>query len=215
LTRRFYLIIEITSGDNMTAMKNITFKGLLATAMLAFAFNVPASAAEVSGVKFDETTKVAGKELKLNGAGLRTKFIVKVYAAALYLPEKSKSVEDILKMEGPRRVTLVMMRDISSDDFGSAFMNGLNANTDKTEKSKIVTQISKFGEMFAAFDGLKKGDVLHLDWVPGTGTVCELNGKRVGETVPDQIFYNSIIRIWLGDKPVDSSLKPHLLGTKS
>jgi hypothetical protein len=56
--------------------------------------------------------------------------------------------------------------------------------------------------------------VLHIDWIPGTGTVCELNGKKLGETVPDVAFYNAILRIWLGDKPVDRSLKTALLGEK-
>jgi hypothetical protein len=199
----------------MIAMNNISFKGLLAGAFLACAFSAPAMAAEISGVKFDETTKVAGKELKLNGYGMRTKFVVKVYAAGLYLAEKAKTVPEVLAADGPRRVTLVMMRDITSDDFGSAFMSGLNNNVDKADKTKIVGQISKFGEMFAMLDGLKKGDVLHLDWHPGVGTQCELNGKKIGEVVPDIAFYNAVLRIWLGDKPVDSSLKPALLGAKS
>jgi hypothetical protein len=199
----------------MIAMNNISFKGLLAGAFLACAFSAPAMAAEISGVKFDETTKVAGKELKLNGYGMRTKFVVKVYAAGLYLAEKAKTVPEVLAAEGPRRVTLVMMRDITSEDFGSAFMSGLNNNVDKADKTKIVGQISKFGEMFAMLEGLKKGDVLHLDWHPGAGTQCELNGKKIGEVLPDIAFYNSVLRIWLGDKPVDSSLKPALLGAKS
>lgn len=196
----------------MTALKKLSFKCLLAGAFLAGAVGQTAFAAEVAGVKFDETTKVAGKELKLNGLGMRTKFIVKVYAAGLYLSEKKSSVPEIMKMEGPRRMTLVMSRDISSDDFGKAFMDGLNANLDKAEKSKIVGQISKFGEMFALLDSIKKGDVLHLDWVPGSGTQTELNGKRVGDVLPDIAFYNAVLRIWLGEKPVDSALKPLLLG---
>jgi hypothetical protein len=93
-------------------------------------------------------------------------------------------------------------------------MSGLNNNVDKADKTKIVSQISKFGEMFAMLEGLKKGDVLHLDWVPGVGTQCELNGKKIGEVMPDIAFYNAVLRIWLGDKPVDSSLKPALLGAK-
>jgi hypothetical protein len=186
---------------------------LAAGAALACACVLPASAAvDVSGYKFEDTNKVAGKDLKLNGAGMRTKFVIKVYAAGLYLPEKSKAVAEILKQEGPRRVTLQMARDVSSEDFGKAFMEGLNDNVDKAEKQKIVAQIGKFGEMFAGVDGLKKGDVLHIDWIPGSGTVCELNGKKLIENVPDIAFYNALLRIWLGDKPVDRSLKPALLG---
>jgi hypothetical protein len=194
------------------AMTRRSIKGLLAGALLACAFIQGAAAAEVSGVKFEDTAKVAGKDLKLNGAGVRTKFVIKVYAAGLYLPEKKNSVPDVLKVEGPRRMTLVMMRDISSDDFGQAFMSGLNNNIDKSEKSKFVTQISKFGEMFGTIESLKKGDVLHIDWIPGSGTQCELNGKKIGEMVPDLNYYNAVLRIWLGEKPVDSALKPMLLG---
>jgi hypothetical protein len=191
-----------------------SFKALLAGAFLACAFGQGASAAEVAGIKFPDTVKIAGKDLQLNGLGVRTKFVFKVYAAGLYLQEKAPTVDDVIKAEGPRRVQLVMMRDTSSDEFGNAFMTGLNSNVDAKDKSKIVTQISKFGEMFALLEGLKKGDVLDLDWIPGTGTQCYLNGKKIGEITPDITFYNSILRIWLGEKPVDSALKPKLLGKK-
>lgn len=193
--------------------KQSGIKSLLAGAALACAFNLPAAASvDVNGFKFDDTAQVAGKDLKLNGAGIRTWIIVKVYAAGLYLPEKSHDVADILKEEGPRRMTLQMARDVSSEDFGKAFMEGLNDNLDKAQKQRIVAQIGKMGELFASIDGLKKGDVLHLDWIPGTGTQCELNGKKLGGPIPDIHFYNALLRIWLGDKPVDKSLKPELLG---
>jgi hypothetical protein len=195
----------------MTFMKHSTT--LLGGVALTLAFACQAQAAvDVNGIKFEDTNKVGGKDLKLNGAGMRTKLIIKVYAAGLYLPEKKTNVAEILKLEGPRRVTLVMARDIASEDLGKAFMDGINENLDKTEKAKIAGQIAKFGEMFAAVDDIKKGDVMHMDWIPGTGTVCELNGKRIGEPVSDVNFYNAVLRIWLGDKPVDRSLKPALLG---
>lgn len=196
----------------MIAMSKFSFKALLAGAFLACTFGQGAVAADVAGVKFADTVKVAGKELRLNGApGVRYKFIVKVYAAGLYLQEPKTTVEDVMKADGPRRMQLVMMRDVSSDDFGNAFMAGLNNNVDAKDKSKIVTQISKFGEMFALLDALKKGDVLDLDWIPGTGTQCYLNGKKIGEVTPDIVFYNSVLKIWLGDKPADNKLKANLL----
>jgi hypothetical protein len=189
-------------------------KAAFAGTLLALAASLPAAAAvDINGYKFEDTAKVAGKDLKLNGAGMRTRFIVKVYAAGLYVPEKKSTTADILKQDGPRRVTLQMARDVSSEDFGKAFMEGLNDNVDKAEKQKFASQIGKMGELFAAVDGLKKGDVLYMDWIPGTGTQFELNGKKLGESVPDIAFYNALLRIWLGDKPVDSSLKPALLGS--
>ncbi|MBZ2206238.1 chalcone isomerase family protein [Massilia soli] len=199
----------------MIASKNIGFKSVLTGLALACSLALPALAAEINGVKFADTVKVGGSDLKLNGLGMRTKVVFKVYAAGLYLTEKKTTPADILAVQGPRRVTLVMMRDLTSDEFGQAFMTGLNNNLSQAEKTKIVSQISKFGEMFASIDGLKKGDVLNIDWIPATGTQTELNGKKIGETVPDVAFYNAILRIWIGDKPADSSLKPALLGAKS
>lgn len=187
-------------------------RSLLASALLAC---VPAFAAvDVAGVKFDDTITVAGQQLKLNGAGLRTKVIFKVYAAGLYLTEKKTTVPDVLAVPGPRRVAITMLREVSSEEFGKAFTDGLNANTAKDERNKILPQIMKFGEVFAQTPTLKKGDQLLLDWTPGEGTQCYLNGKKLGDLMPEQAFYNAVLRIWLGDKPVDSSLKPALLGEK-
>lgn len=196
----------------MIAMKKFGVKTLLASALMAVAIS-GAYAAEVSGIKFADSAKVGGKELQLNGLGVRTKVIFKVYAAGLYLTEPAATVEAVMKNEGPRRMQLVMMREVTSDEFGNSFMSGLNNNLEAQEKTRIVTQISKFGEMFAQIDGLKKGDVLDLDWVPGSGTTCYLNGKKIGETTQDVAFHNAVLKIWLGNKPADNSLKPKLLAT--
>ena len=209
------IIVVPIYGDTMIAHKKIGLYSLFTSVLLSAAIALPAAAAvDINGYKFDDTSKVAGKDLKLNGAGMRTKVIIKVYAAGLYLTEKKTTMAEIAVIEGPRRVTLIMARDLSSDSFGSAFMEGLKENTSAAERNAMATQVNKFGEMFATVQGLKKGDVLHIDWLPGVGTQCELNGKKMGETVPDVAFYNAILRIWMGDNPADRSLKPALLGTK-
>jgi hypothetical protein len=189
-------------------------QGAAAAVLLASAFTQPALAAvDVAGVKFTETANVGGQELKLNGAGVRTKVVFKVYALGFYLQEQKSSVPDVLNATGPRRIQIVSLRDLTSDDFGQAFMAGLNANTTADERTKFLPQTKVFGEMFGAIPGLKKGDVLIVDWLPGVGTQCMLNGKKIGEVVPELGFYNAIMKIWIGDKPVDSSLKPKLLGS--
>lgn len=190
-------------------------KRLLTLGCLLLGFTQGASALEVAGVKLDDTARVANKELKLNGAGLRTKAIFKVYVAGLYLPEKKTAVAEIMDAAGPRRLTIVMLRDVSSDDFGQSFMTGLNANSDKAEKSKIFNQTVKMGEIFASIPSLKKGDTVTADWLPGSGTQIHVNGKTVGDALPDLAFYNAFLKIWLGDKPADSALKQGMLGGKT
>ncbi|CDG85881.1 chalcone isomerase family protein [Janthinobacterium agaricidamnosum] len=184
--------------------------GWLAAACLVC--SAPAIALEASGVKFDETLQLAGKELKLNGAGIRYKAIFKVYAVGLYLPEKKTTLAEILPLPGPRRLAIVMLRDVSSEDFGDAFMQGLSNNADKAEQTSVLSQTMQFGELFAMFPGLKKGDTIALDWIPGSGTLCELNGKLVGHVIPDLAFYNVVLKIWLGKHPADSALRQKLLG---
>lgn len=185
---------------------------LAAASLAAVSLSLPAGAMELAGVKLDDTIHLAGHELKLNGAGIRYKAIFKVYAIGLYLPEKKTTLADILTLPGPRHLGIVMLRDVSSDDFGDAFMKGLNNNADKAERTAVLSQTMQFGEVFAQFPGLKKGDAISLDWLPGTGTVCQVNGKQIGDAIPDIAFYNVVLKIWLGEKPGDKSLRQKLLG---
>jgi hypothetical protein len=193
-------------------LRRKVLQGLVAASALLVTSLHAVAAVDVAGVRLEDRIRVANTELALNGAGVRTRAIFKVYALGLYLAEKKATVADVLEAKGPRRIVIVMLRDVSSDDFGEAFMKGINNNSDKAEKTRILNQTMKFGEMFAQIPELKKGDVLEVDWLPGTGTLCQLNGKKVGETVPELQFYNAILKIWLGDKPADAALKPKLLG---
>lgn len=193
-------------------MKTKPFIRCITALGLALGLAGAAQAIEVGGLKFDDTAKVAGKELKVNGAGVRTRVIVKVYALVLYLPEKKDTTAGVLESSGPRRFSLGLLREVTGDDLGQAFMAGITANTDKAERSKFVNQLAQFGEAFVNIPQGKKGDVITVDWVPDTGTVMFLNGKPIGEPMKDIAFYNAVLKIWLGDKPVDSSLKPQLLG---
>jgi hypothetical protein len=193
-------------------MKTHTALRWISGLALALSLSGAAQAVEVGGLKFDDTVKVGGKELKLNGAGIRTRIVIKVYALALYLTEKKDTPAGVLESTGPRRFTLGLLREVTGDELGQAFMAGITANTDKAERSRFVNQLAQFGEAFVNIPQAKKGDMITVDWIPDTGTVMHLNGKPIGEPLKDVGFYNAVLKIWLGDKPVDSSLKPQLLG---
>lgn len=184
----------------------------LAAASLCGALAQPALAVDVGGVKLDDTVQLASRELKLNGAGVRYKVIFKVYAIALYLPEKKTQLADILALPGPRRLEIVMLRDITSDELGKAFMQGLNRSSDQADRTRLLSQTMQFGAMFEMVPGLKKGDILTVDWLPEEGTLCRLNGKQVGDKVPELAFYNALLKIWIGAHPADTQLRAHLLG---
>lgn len=190
------------------------FKSLIPLCALALAFALPAQAADVAGVKVEDSATVGGKTLVLNGAGMRQILFIKVYAAGLYLAEKKTSAADVQALTTPKRVALHIQREVNSDEFGQLFITSMNKNSTKEEKAKVINQTVKFGEMFASMDKVKKGDVVTLDWIPGTGTVSGINGKQIGEALPDIAFYNAVLRIWLGENPVQGDLKKALLGEK-
>ncbi|WP_246860613.1 chalcone isomerase family protein [Noviherbaspirillum sp. UKPF54] len=188
-------------------------KQLLIVGGLVAGFCQAGQAAEVAGIKFDDTAKVGGKELKLNGAGARAwAGLVKVYAIGMYLPEKKTTPADVLATNGPRRMKLVLLRKVNNEELGQAFMDGLNKNSDKAEKSKFVDQTVKMGEVFASISDLDKGSVIVTDYIPDVGLQVYVNDKKIGEPMAGIAFANAYFKIWLGDKPADSSLKEKLLG---
>lgn len=189
---------------------------LLSLACAAFlSAPVLADTVTVGGIKLDDTAQVSTQTLKLNGAGVRYKVFFKVYVAALYLPEIKSTTPEVLALPGSKRVTLVMLRDLSNDDLGQRFMDGLRNNLDIAERSKFIKNMITFGQMFSLVPVLKKGDILTFDWIPGTGIVCQFNGQKVGETINDAAFYNAVLKIWIGNVPADESLKQKMLNAKS
>lgn len=200
---------------NFTALTKNTFASLAIAAATMFALPASADTVTVSGVKLDDTVQVGTQTLKLNGAGVRYKVIFKVYVAALYLPEEKSTTAEVLALPGAKRVTLVMMRELSNDDLGHRFMDGLRNNLDIDERSKLIKPMITFGKMFSLVPVLKKGDILTFDWVPGTGIVCQFNGQKIGETINDPVFYSAVLRIWLGKEPADETLKQKMLNAKA
>ena len=50
-----------------------------------------------------------------------------------------------------------------------------------------------------------------IDWTGGA-TRLVVNGKAAGKPIAGEDFYKALLRIWIGDKPVQDDLKKSLLG---
>ncbi|MFN3493438.1 MAG: chalcone isomerase family protein [Hydrogenophaga sp.] len=183
------------------------FAGLLLHASLT-----QAALVEVNGVKLEDRTTVAGSELKLNGAGTRFKAVFKVYTAGLYLSEKATTPEAVLAAQGPKRLSMTMLREIDSAELGKLFSRGMEDNMDRTAFSKLIPGVLRMSQVFSDHKRLNAGDTVMIDWVPGTGTVLTVKGKVEGEPFKEPEFFNALMRIWLGSKPADWQLKDALLG---
>jgi hypothetical protein len=170
-----------------------------------------AAAAEVAGVKLDDRTQVQSRELVLNGAGLRKRFFFNVYVIGLYLPEKKNDAAAVLGAPGPKRAALYMLRTVGADDFSEALSEGLRANTTQAEYQALEPRVRELNTIMADVKEAKKGSVIALDWT-GAATQVLVDGKPAGRPIPGEDFYRALLRIWLGDKPVQDDLKKSLLG---
>ncbi len=174
--------------------------------------SLSAFAVEVSGVKVPDVAKVEGQELMLNGAGIRTRMFIKVYVGALYLEQKASTTDAILVDKGVKRMALHIMRDLKADVFSGALQDGLKANNGAAELAKIDDQVKQFNGIISGLGGVKKGDVVQLDYLPVAGTRIVVNGDTKG-TIGGEEFFLSLLKVWLGEKPIDADLKKSLLGT--
>jgi hypothetical protein len=186
---------------------------LLAAAAIAFgALGVSAQPVELEGVKLEPTAQVAGAPLQLNGAGVRTRAIFKVYVAGLYVPQKAKDAATLLAQKGPRRMSITMLRNVDADSFGGALNEGLKNNHTEAQFAAFKSQIDALNANLKAVGETKKGDVINFEYLPDAGTRITVNGQPRGTTIPGEDFFTAVLRIWLGDKPADAGLKKGLLG---
>jgi len=181
---------------------------LFATAV-ALAAPVLAAAADVGGVKLDDKISLGGQELVLNGAGIRTKAIFKVYVASLYLPQKANDLQGVLA-KSPRRIQLNMLRTLSADQLVEALNDGLAEANAPAEVAFVKSQVDQLLAIMKAFKEIKEKDVVTLDFVDGA-TKVSWNGEAKG-SVAGEPLNRALTRIWIGDKAVQGDLRKAMLG---
>ena len=175
----------------------------------ALCFAGAAFGADVGGVKLADKTAVGGQDLVLNGAGIRTRAVFKVYVGSLYVPAKAADLAAVLA-KGPRRIQMNLLRDLSADQLVDALNDGMKDNNTAAEMAALKAQQDQLTSIMKAFGEAKEGNVVTLDFVDGA-TVVGFNGAAKG-TIPGAAFNTALTKIWLGDKPVQADLKKAMLG---
>jgi hypothetical protein len=168
-------------------------------------------AVDLGEVTLEESALVGGQNLQLNGAGIARRLVFKVYAMGLYLPDRAHHTDAVLASAGPRRMTILPLRDISGDDFSEAVMSDLSS--ERFASAELRGQLLALANTIVQRPGgLRRGDVLTLDWVPGVGAVVALNRKPLAAPMRNRAVYDALLMVWLGEKPTDPALKAKLLG---
>jgi hypothetical protein len=172
------------------------------------------AAVSIDGITFQDTAQVAGQTLQLNGAGKRVRIIVDVYAMGLYVPKVDSSASALIPGAGPRSARIVLMRDLTGADFAEAMAKGIEQNHSSADLAKLQARLDELGTAMKAFGQLRKGTVVQMNQVPGTGLQVIVNGETKIKGIPGDDFYAALMRIWLGDKPADKDLKKALLSNR-
>ena len=172
------------------------------------------AAMDIAGVRIEDTATVGGVKLQLNGAGIRYKGPFKVYVGDLYTTQKVKSLDELIAAPGPKRLTMTFLREIEAGPFGKLLTRGVEDNVPKNEMSKLVPGMIRMGDIFTVNKVLNPGELITIDWIPGTGMVVTAKGKVQGEPFKEPEFFKAIMSIWFGQTPADWKLKDAMLGNR-
>ena len=169
-------------------------------------------AADVAGMRIEDKARVGESDLVLNGAGLRRRIVFKVYVGALYLPEKTGDAAKILASSGAKRVSMTLMRDLTAKQLTEALEDGVHANHTEAQLAALRSRLDAAEATMREIGSAKEGSVIALEYLPGRGTRITVDGAPRGPAIPGEDFYAALLRVWLGDKPVDATLKKAMLG---
>jgi hypothetical protein len=182
---------------------------IFAAAFLILMMTSQGSAMDIAGIQMPESLGFGKTSLVLNGAGTRTKFFLKLYVGGLYLQQKNQAPEAIIEADEPMAIRLHIISSlITSERMEESTREGFEKSTEGNIgpiKDKIEQLISVFKEE------IKINDIYDLVYVPGKGVEIYKNATfhSFTEGLP---FKRALFGIWLGDNPVQKSLKKEMLG---
>jgi hypothetical protein len=185
---------------------------LLAALSAAALADTAGHAATCRDVPFPDRVTAAGGDLMLNGLGIRkaTLLGIKVYVAALYLPQKSGDAGAILRTDGRWQLVLRFVRDVGATDIRDAFQEGF-----EKAAGEIVVTLAALGPRIEALKArmadFKTGQSLIFTHDPAAGVAVDVNGAA-GPPIAGADFATALLAIWLGSKPPNKDLKTGLLG---
>lgn len=164
-------------------------------------------AEKVGGVTLPDTIQAGGETLRLNGAGTRMKFIIKVYVGGLYLQSSFSDAEEIIEADEPMAIRLQFVRDVDNKSITDAWNEGF-ANSKADGYNATQSLIDQFNGVFST--DVKKHGVYEIVYVPSIGTRVSIDGSEKAR-IPGLEFKQAVFAIWLGSKPADETLKEGML----
>ena len=182
-------------------------RSTLPIAVLLAALVAPCGADEPGRGELPDAVDARGDRLVLtaSGTGVRA-MVLRVYVVGLYQRQRTSSPSRMLGDDGPRRLAVKMLRDVDRSSMRQGIEDALE------DKAGLGPYRAHAAALFEALpvdrDGLRRGDILTLDWRPGEGIVACVNQTRCLGPVPSAGLFDALVRMWLNEDPRRSILKP-------
>ncbi|MDO9238309.1 MAG: chalcone isomerase family protein [Aquabacterium sp.] len=190
--------------------------GTAAATLMPWAMPAHASV-EMEGVELAESITAYGQKLVLNGAAVRKRGYFKADVTALYLPERRTTAEAVYKLDGVRRIQLNILREFTSSTITRIFLADFKQSATDDEFKRLIGPIGQIGAAYSNVKRVSKGDVVNLDWLPGTGWMASHNGKVLTAenggvmAIKDELAYQIYLRMYIG-QAAPEDLRNGLLG---
>lgn len=191
---------------------------------LLFVTSTSAWALEIGGVDLPDTLKSGDTEILLNGAGLRRKFGMKVYAVGLYTKAKTTDGQAVIDADEPMALDMRWRMSVPGKKIDESFYESfaVSAGAPKANSYGPQTNFGPVTKDIVNYMGwidsreTTKQDSWIMIYVPGKGTEVYVNDgtkKELKGVIPGIEFKKVLFGIWLAEDPVvGKSLRADLLG---
>lgn len=184
-------------------------KHLIALLALTLSVLTPAHATEVAGVKLDPSLTIQGESLNYYGAGIRSKYFMKLYVGSLYAQQAGLDADGILASD---KITAVRLNILSGMITSERMIDTIEEGFDTATDGNVAPLRERLDRFMAVFDApVEVGDQFTMVSIPGVGLEAYKNGQLLTLVEGDD-FRHALFAIWLGNKPADNKLKAAMLG---
>jgi len=159
--------------------------------------------------------KVGNTDLVKNGSGTRTKYMMKVYMATLYVPEELKGASDtdILNADKPMAIDILITSGLITkerflESIGGAFDKSAEAGYPCSDKQNYINLFNDIA--------IADGDTVSHRYDPAKGfsvvfTPKGGQAKTLG-TLKGLPTKKAFFGIFISSKPINDTLKKNMLG---
>lgn len=165
---------------------------------------------KLAGIELPEHLTLEKQKLYLNGAGVRNKFFLDIYALALYTSKSITTSGEAVSGKIPRALRIVITSPIVTNQLVTqSIYEGM-----KKSAGEVFHLIeAHINEIIRVFNDhpIRTGDYYDILYIPGKGMSVYrkdsyASGPQLSNELRDTVFGN-----WLGEHPRDLRLKRNLL----